>query len=113
MPPMSSPRLDARVYAKRLTGVDRADAMALSQRLEDRLRSWYADGRLAGFRVRVAFDADDVEYHALDPDVYEEFLDGGPPFIAVNLTYDLDSPRRPDESEMAAVAREFGLELLA
>ena len=108
------PRLGASEYATRLGCTDVDGALDVSARLERLLRGWYEAGRLAGFRVKLVLREKDIEYHALDPEIYDDFLKAGPPpLVGINVTYDLESNRRPDESEMAAVVQEFGLQLLA
>jgi hypothetical protein len=107
------PRLGASIYATRQGLADASSAFAISARLEELLQGWYDAGRLAGFRVRLALDQEDLDYHDFDPAIYGKYLDTGPPFLGINVTWDLESDRRPSESDMAAVIREFGLEHLA
>ena len=108
------PRLGASEYATRQGCADVDGALDVSARLERLLRGWYEAGRLAGFRVRLIRRDKDFEYYALELEIYDEFLNAGAlPFVSVNVTYDLESDRRPAQSEMAAVVQEFGLQRLA
>jgi hypothetical protein len=106
---MSREALDCKVFVTTQGLTALVDAMRVRGRLEDKLKDWLRDRRIAGYEVVAIGEPEDYEIYDLDDELITGVTGGTLPAVYVNVTYDRASADRPALGPEDELVREFRL----